>query len=183
MPANGSSLRRALTKIMPTGIPKNGINKGWFKKGISHLVSEETRKKISAALTGKVSFRKGGHLSKKHCENLSKALKERCGNRNCHWKGGKTKFGGYWWIYQPTHLKANKIYVKQSVLIAEKYLKRPLIKTEIVHHINKDTFDDRPENLYVFSSEIEHLIFHNLKIKPELQSNIISKIYHKVMRK
>ena len=43
---------------MPTGHPKNGINKGWFKKGQLLGVkrapfSEETKKKMSISSKGK----------------------------------------------------------------------------------------------------------------------------------
>lgn len=52
---------------MPKGIPKNGINKGWFKKGESRLkgkkLSEETKKKMSES-------RKGKKLSEEHKTNI-----------------------------------------------------------------------------------------------------------------
>ena len=62
---------------MPKGIPKNGINKGQWKKGqISPrkgvLVSQETRQKMREKKLGrKVIF------SDKHRENLSKAITDK----------------------------------------------------------------------------------------------------------
>jgi len=66
---------------MPKGIPKNGINKGWFKKGKStwnsglkgwnngHEVTEETREKIRNTLSGR-------------------KRQEMAGKNNPNWKGG-----------------------------------------------------------------------------------------------
>ncbi|MBU1880828.1 HNH endonuclease, partial [bacterium] len=39
--------------------------------------------------------------------------------------------------------------VRKSRLIAEKILNRYLLKTEVIHHINKIRNDNRPENLYL----------------------------------
>jgi 5-methylcytosine-specific restriction endonuclease McrA len=76
---------------MPTGTPKNGINKGWFKKGqkLSEKTkkkmslffkgrkllpfSEERRKNMSLAHKGKIPWNKGKHLSQKHKMSLKKS--------------------------------------------------------------------------------------------------------------
>jgi len=80
---------------MPSGIPKNGINKWWFKKGIKRKpLSEETKKKIGLANKGlkrtddvkkNISERqKGVKKSKEFCEKLrifktgKKLSKETC---------------------------------------------------------------------------------------------------------
>jgi len=44
--------------------------------------------------------------------------------------------------------------------VLEKYLKRPLLSTEIVHHINQDKLDNRIENLMLFKDNSEHGKFH-----------------------
>lgn len=44
--------------------------------------------------------------------------------------------------------------------VAEEMLGRPLAKGEVVHHINGDKHDNRPENLVVFSSQREHAKYH-----------------------
>jgi transposase len=84
--------------------------------------------------------------------------------RNHSWKGGKTKNlnGGYAGRMVPGHhLANNRGYVMEHVLVMEEKLGRPLKKGEVVHHVNEDKQDNRPENLVLFSSKSEHVRHHN----------------------
>ena len=85
---------------------------------------------------------------------------KRSGENNCNWKGGIKKSGGYVWILNSSHLKACGSYVKRANLVMEKKIGRLLTKGESIHHINGIKDDDRPENLWLFSSENEHKRYH-----------------------
>ncbi len=45
-------------------------------------------------------------------------------------------------------------------VVAEQLLGRPLCPGEVVHHIDGDKRNNRPENLRVFASQAEHAKFH-----------------------
>lgn len=79
-----------------------------------------------------------------------------------NWKGGQRLADGYVQIWSPTHPRARSHgYVARAVLVAEQKLGRPLKPGEVIHHINRQRHDDRPENIQVFASQAEHLAEHN----------------------
>ena len=128
------------------------------------------------------------HLGKIHSDktrqkmSFSQSALKRTGEKAPGWRGGRlTDAGGYVWIYNPSHpfaLKRNskkdKVgkYVKEHRLVAEKILGRYLKKSEIIHHINGVKNDNRPENLYLFSSAQNHDSFEKSQKKPFLKSNL-----------
>jgi hypothetical protein len=106
-------------------------------------------------------------FSRTHLENLRRAAKERGvqqrGPNNPNWKGGVSHAGdGRVLVYCPGDPEAtvcDGIYAFRYRLVARKMLGRALRPIEVVHHINGDCSDDRPENLMVFPSQREHARF------------------------
>jgi hypothetical protein len=103
------------------------------------------------------------------------AKRNQSGSLNSFWKGGRvlmavsgrqrgerTSFGnGYFYILDPTHPNANKSgYVAEHILIATKERGKPLTEGELVHHVNLDKHDNRPENLMITISQT-HANWHN----------------------
>ena len=55
--------------------------------------------------------------------------------------------------------------------VAEQMLGRPLKTGEVVHHINRNKKDNRPENLMIFSSQAEHAKWHKLHDREGVMPN------------
>lgn len=90
------------------------------------------------------------------------------GENNGNWKKSEysNKEGRYFvWIKNIKYYRAR--------YIAEQCLNRKLKKKECVHHINEDKSDDRPENLYVFTTKGKHTRHHFIKKPSILISNLI----------
>lgn len=114
-------------------------------------MKEETKRLLSEQ-------RKGKHISPKTEFSSKNHSKE----NNKRWKGGiQTLTSGYRLLLQPYHPRANvRGYVYEHILVAERYLGRFTTKDEVVHHINKNTGDNRPENLFLFPCHAEHMRHH-----------------------
>jgi hypothetical protein len=102
----------------------------------------------------------------KYCSRrcLSKAKENMyLGEKNPKWRGGKIKWSdGRSVIYAPDHPHAHLFggtHILEYRLIAEKKIGRYLNDDEIVHHVNGDYTDNRPENLEVMSLS-EHAKIH-----------------------
>ncbi len=142
---------------MPKGFKKDGTKSG-FKKGNIPWNKNLTKETDLRVL--------------KNGQKISKSMKGNpliIGTKSSRWrKEEKYQRNNRWHI----RINVNDSPIRQSRWIAESCLERSLKKGEIVHHINEDPSDDRPENLYVFSTRGDHIGYHNLKNKPILVSNI-----------
>ena len=126
-------------------------------------------------------------LEDKRCVDCGKLLRWRSGKRakqvrckpcslkfsgwlaqgpgNPNWKGGRrVDKDGYIWIYhEGSHLHGRmmraSVYVPEQVLIWEQEHNRVLPKDQIIHHINKNRSDNRPENLTAMTP-LQHKQLH-----------------------
>lgn len=98
--------------------------------------------------------------------NLRKGYKK--GENNHRWKGGKFETKKKKFIYYPEHHRASTSgYVLEHILIAEQTLARPLKyygnnnpNNEIVHHIDTDSLNNEPDNLYICKDRQKHRATH-----------------------
>ncbi len=82
------------------------------------------------------------------------------GKNNGNWKGGVVIWNGYILRKAPTHPRAYRGYVTESVLVVEKALGKCLPLSATVHHINGIITDNRPKNLIVCQNNAYHQLLH-----------------------
>jgi hypothetical protein len=79
------------------------------------------------------------------------------GEKNPCWRGGRVKYGEYWFLYKPDHPHCrNNKYVQEHRLVMEKKIGRYLKPDELVHHINHIKTDNRIENLEIIDKSNHH---------------------------
>lgn len=68
---------------------------------------------------------------------------------------------GYPTIHMPYHPRADsKGYVLEHILVMEKSLGRPILKSEAIHHIDGDVTNNSIGNLMLFQSNVAHRSYH-----------------------
>lgn len=109
-------------------------------------------------------------ISGSQAQNISKRLRDagvtmrrgwdyghlRRGPLNSSWKGGRSIVNGYVYVRVTERRRA----VQEHRLVMERILGRPLLRSEIVHHLNGIRHDNRPENLVLTTlKEHEHYTY------------------------
>lgn len=82
----------------------------------------------------------------------------RRGPEHLNWKGGRILNGGYWYVWNPEHPNTTKRgYVAEHRLLISAVLGRPLLRQEVVHHIDGNRQNNDLTNLMLFPSNAAHL--------------------------
>jgi len=122
---------------------------------------------------GSKGFWEGKKMSKEHREKLSKSHKgQKAWNKgkkykqisldkHPNWKGGRIIMRGYIFLKKPDHPYSTKQgYIREHRLIMEKKIGRFLKKSEIVHHIDKNTLNNNIDNLMLLPNVSTHIKLH-----------------------
>lgn len=66
--------------------------------------------------------------------------------------------------FKKGHLKG---YVYEHILVAERIVKRTILKSEAIHHIDRNKLNNSESNLIVLRTHSDHSLVHAYDIKPE----------------
>lgn len=68
---------------------------------------------------------------------------------------------GYRWVAAPKgHPRTVGHQIMEHLLVMESVIGRPVLATEVVHHLNGVPWDNRPENLVLCADDAEHARYH-----------------------
>ena len=148
----------AITLGVSVGTVYNYIKKYGIKS--RPRMTEETKTKISNALIGRPSIRKGCKIPEETKRKISESKKGVFFNPSEFGGHIKKRKDGYNYVYSPNHPMATKDgYVMEHILVMEKSIGRYITRDEVVHHKNRKRDDNRIENLQLMTFK-EHAGLH-----------------------
>lgn len=120
---------------MARGVPKNGINRGWFQRGVAQIRTDAHKKAIGE------------------------------GQRRAWRGGRKRAPIGATWIDKQGYVRVKvaepcNYWRPEHLIVAEQKLGRPLLPGEVVHHVNVTPSDNSPDNLHVCADKSRHNAVH-----------------------
>ena len=152
------------TPLQPAA-PEAGSPSGTSKEGDIPMRSPETRhcewcdNTFQIVPYPSVDKRHRGRFCSPRCSNHFYRL----GKQSANWRGGRvvTK-SGHVWRHAPgdPHAMPSGYALEHRMVLAKK-IGRTLDSFEVVHHLNGDPADNRPDNLALLPSQSVHMTIHN----------------------
>lgn len=128
--------------------------RAWVKNGRRKYCSRRCHGLASVA---------GRRKGRRHSEKSRRVMSDKATGRflrekSSQWKGGRYKAGQYWHVMVATlpsdaqtlaRQMTSRTYILEHRIVAAQAIERAIRANEVVHHINGDKEDNRPENLEV----------------------------------